>query len=78
MSGLTRDGIVESVRRDQVLRRERGQEKYVFLFSRPRAGLTTITNTRYPVDSYYPEVLTIHTYSVLVQELWVFVAYDPT
>ena len=31
MSELTRDGMVESVSRDQSLRRERGQEKNIFL-----------------------------------------------
>ena len=34
MSGLARDGTVEPVSREEILRRERGQgEKYVFLFS---------------------------------------------
>ena len=34
ISGLTRDGTAEPVSRDQILRRERGQEKIIFsLFS---------------------------------------------
>ena len=34
MSELTRDGTVEPISRDQILRRERGQgNKYFFLFS---------------------------------------------
>ena len=30
MSGLTRDGTAETVSRDQILRREGGQEKFIF------------------------------------------------
>ena len=33
MSRLTRDGTAESVSRDQIVRRERGQEKKYFLCS---------------------------------------------
>ena len=30
MSGLTRDGTAEPVSQDQILRREQGQEKFIF------------------------------------------------
>ena len=48
MSRLTRDGTAEPVSRDQILRRERGQENIIFLCSADHEqGWQP-----YPVDSY--------------------------
>ena len=49
MSRLTRDGTAERVSRDQILRHERGQEKFVLI----HVSLTTSKIGKpYPVDPY--------------------------
>ena len=49
MSRLTRDGTVEPVSRDQILRHERGQEDIHFFFSADHVQ----DWQPYPVDPYY-------------------------
>ena len=62
MSRLTRDGAAEPVSRDQILRRERGQENIDF----PCSADHVQDWQPYPVDPYscyiYVMVMTIHTY----------------
>ena len=49
MSGLTRDGMVETVSRDRILRRERGQGKNKFSCSADHEEHWQ----PYPVDAYF-------------------------
>ena len=60
MSRLTRDGTVEPVSRDQILRRERGQGNIHF----PCSADHEQDWQPYPVDppSFYMSCVTIHTY----------------
>ena len=51
MSGLTRDGTAEPVSRDQILRRNREQEKIIF----PVQLTTGRIGEPYPVDPYSAE-----------------------
>ena len=63
MSRLTRDGTVEPVSRDQTLRRERGQEAFIFPVQLTMSRIDKI----YPVDPSfaicddYTYILHIHT-----------------
>ena len=56
-SGLTRDGTAEPVSRDQILKRERGQEKKYF----PPSADPKQDWQPYPVDPYSAESVD-HTY----------------
>ena len=59
ISRLTRDGTAEPVSRDQILRRERGQEKVYFPCSADREQ----DWQPYQVDLYSAICATIHTYT---------------
>ena len=61
MIRLTRDGTAETVSRDRILRRERGQGKLHF----PCSADHELDWQPYPVDPYpWLDVMTIHIYCV--------------
>ena len=58
MSRLTRDGTAETVTRDQVLRRERGQETFIFPVQLTTSRIDNLTRLILTLAIY----VTIHTY----------------
>ena len=72
MSRLMRDGTAEPVSRGEILRRERGQGKFMFSFFFFPVQLTTEQDWQpYPVDPYPSYVMTICIRTYSTWSLWV-------